>query len=179
MLPRDNTAFVVIDVQENLLNVMHEKAHLLDRLQRLIRGMQVLEIPTILTEQYPKGLGYTVNAVKNLLPKAEPIEKRVFGCCDEQKFVSVLKSTECTNVVVAGIEAHVCVYQTVRQLLDLGYSVEVVTDGVDSRNPDDKKVALEKLRSEGARLTTVEMVLFELQRIAEGESFKAISGIIK
>lgn len=179
MLRQNDTTFVVIDVQEKIADVMHQKDILLDKLQRLIRGMQTLEIPIILTEQYPKGLGHTVNAVKNLLPKMDPLEKRVFSCCDDTDFVSEIQSTGSRNIVVSGIEAHVCVYQTVRQLLDLGYEVEVVADAVDSRNSYDKEIALEKMQSCGARLTTVEMVLFELQGIAEGKQFKAISEIIK
>lgn len=179
MLSRENTALIVIDVQERIANVMHEKEFLIDRLQRLIRGARVLEIPILLTEQYPKGLGATVNALRNVLDEYHPIEKIAFSCCNDEKFMAALEDLKCRNLLVCGIETHVCIYQTVMQLLEQEYHIEIVTDAVSSRHLYNKELALEKLRDYGADLTSVEMALFELQEIASGDRFKKISGIIK
>ncbi|MCF7805534.1 MAG: hydrolase [Candidatus Marinimicrobia bacterium] len=179
MLDRENTALVLIDVQDKLFRVMHDKDQLLDKLQRLVRGMQILEVPIILTEQYPRGLGHTVNGLANLIPDITPLEKRVFSCCDDQGFTEMLEESGRTDIVACGIEAHVCVYQTVAQLCEREYTVEVVADGITSRTPYDKEIGLRKMEQLGAGLTTVEMVLFELQRVAKGEKFKQISQVIK
>lgn len=179
MLFKESTVFLIIDVQEKITKVMGNKQQLLDKLHRLIRGMQILEIPTLVTEQYPKGLGPTIEMITQLLPDVSPMEKQVFNCCDDPTFMKTLDATGCKNVIVSGIETHVCVYQTVSHLLDANYHVEVVADAVDSRHPLDKEVGLKKMQSGGAELTTVEMVLFELQRIAQGDQFKQISQVIK
>lgn len=179
MIQKHNTALLVIDVQEKLFPVMHDKQTLLEKVRRIIQGVQILDMPVILTEQYPKGLGTTVDELIQVLDTYSPIEKKVFGCCADAGFVEVLEQTKGDNILVSGIEAHVCVYQTVVQLLERGYHVEVVADAVDSRFPLDKRTALQKVRDLGGLLTTVEMVLFELQQIAQGEQFKALSRLIK
>lgn len=179
MLTRDNTALVVIDVQEKITNVMHEKAFLLENLKRLIQGAQVLDIPLLVTEQYPKGLGATVNAIRNVLEDYNPIEKIAFSCCDDDNFMSTLENSDRKNLLIAGIETHVCVYQTVMQLLEQQYHIEIVADAVSSRQLYNKELALNKLRDYGADISSVEMALFELQEIASGDRFKKISHIIK
>ena len=179
MLSKDNAVFLIIDVQEKITEVMGNKQELLDKLNRLIRGMQILDVPTLITEQYPKGLGPTIDMITTLLPNISATEKRVFSCCGDPNFMERLDATGRGNVIVAGIETHVCVYQTVTQLLEANYQVEVVADAVDSRNSFDKEVALQKMQARGAELTTVEMVLFELQRVAKGDQFKQISQVIK
>jgi len=178
MLQADNTVLLLIDVQEKITNVMHDKSRLLDKLQRLIAGIDVLGIPMLATEQYPAGLGPTMPEL-HLDPEIVPVEKITFSCCDNPQFMDQLQALNRTTVLVAGIETHVCVYQTVRQLLTRNYSVEVVTDAVDSRNLSDREIALQRMRDEGAGMTTVEMVLFELLKKAGDDTFKAISGIIK
>ncbi len=179
MLRRDNTVILVIDMQKKLLNVMPNKDWVIERVQRLIKGGQILELPIIVTEQYKKGLGSTDDALVESLKVYEPIEKRVFSCCNDNRFMEVLDSFGCSNILVSGIESHVCVYQTVAQLIESGYHVEVVSDATDSRSPMDKEVSLQKMRDIGATVTTVEMCLFELQQIASGDTFKAISNLIK
>jgi len=179
MLTRDNTALVIIDVQEKIANVMHDKGFLLDNLGRLIQGAQVLDIPILLTEQYPKGLGSTVSAIRNVLEDYDPIEKIAFSCCNDDHFMTALEKLDRKNLLIAGIETHVCVYQTVMPLLEQQYHIEIVSDAVSSRKLYNKELALNKLRDYGADITSVEMALFELQEIASGDRFKKISHIIK
>ena len=179
MLAKDNTVLVVIDVQDKLARVMHDRERLLDNLPRLIRGAQVLGVPVIWVEQNPRGLGPTVPEVADLLTGLEPIHKLSFSCCREEAFLRALRATGRRQAVLAGIEAHVCVYQTAADLVALGYRVEVVSDAVSSRTPENRAVGLGKVREEGASITGVETVLFELLGAAEGTAFKEILKVVR
>jgi nicotinamidase-related amidase len=139
----------------------------------------VLEIPILLTEQYPKGLGPTLPEIKELLPDVKPIEKVSFNCCDEEVFCQALEALKRKQVLIAGIEAHICVYQTAMALFRAGYEVQVVGDSVASREPENKLVCLLKMGAAGVSPTTVEMALFELLKVAKGDKFKQISNIVK
>jgi nicotinamidase-related amidase len=179
MLTVDNTVLVVIDVQEKLFNVMHRKENLINNLQKLIKGIQVLDIPVIITEQYPQGLGNTLPEIKQIVPEIEPIAKLSFSCCNDKNFIDKFEATGRKQVLISGIESHVCVYQTAADLVKSGYEVYVVTDTVSSRTQENKEIGLNLMNSMGAILTGTETVLFELLKIASGENFKAISRIIK
>ena len=178
-LTTDNTVLVVIDFQERLFPVMHDKEKLLRNVVKLIKGVKVLEIPVVLTEQYPKGLGPTIPEIKELLPDIKPIEKVCFNCCDEESFCKSLESLKRRQVLIAGIEAHICVYQTAITLSRAGYEVQVVGDCVSSREPENKLVSLFKMGAAGISPTTTEMALFELLKVAKGDKFKQISNIVK
>jgi nicotinamidase-related amidase len=175
----DNTALLLIDFQERLFPVMHDKERLLNNVLKLVKGAQVLEIPIIVTEQYPKGLGPTIPEIKGLIPDLKAVEKVCFSCCDEIAFMERLGGLKRSQVLVAGIEAHICVYQTAVALARASYQVEVVADGVSSREADNRAVALTKLGQMGILPTSVEMALFELLKIAKGDKFKQISAIVK
>jgi nicotinamidase-related amidase len=179
LLTTDNTALLVIDMQARLFPVMHEKEKLLRNVIKLIKGVQVLEVPVILTEQYPRGLGPTLPGIKELLPEVQPVEKVSFNCCDEEVFCKALGALKRKQVLVAGIEAHICVYQTAMALSRAGYDVEVVGDCVSSREPENKLVSLLKMGVVGVSPTTTEMALFELLKVASGDKFKQISNIVK
>lgn len=179
MLNRKNTVLVLVDIQEKLFQIIHEKEALLANLQKLVKGAKVLKIPIIWAEQNPKGLGPTVPELRDLLSDLRPIEKRSFSCCGQQKFVQQLKKVQCKQVLVAGIEAHVCVFQTVMDLYALGYEAQVVKDGVSSRTPENMQVGLGRIKDAGMVLTSVEMALFELLKVAEGDEFKQILKIVK
>lgn len=179
MLEVENTALVVIDVQEKFYRVMDEKESLLENLQKLIKGILVLNIPIIHTEQYPKGLGLTLPEISSHMPEIKPISKVAFSCCGEENFLQELKKVNRKQLLVCGIESHVCVYQTVTDLLKAGYEVQVVVDVVTSRTGENKEIGLERMKAEGAKLTCIEMALFELLKIAEGDAFKEISKIVK
>lgn len=179
MLTTDDTVLVIIDIQDRLVRVMHDKEKLVRNVLKLIRGAQVLEIPIVLTEQYPAGLGPTLPEITGLIPDVKPIEKFCFSCCDEDAFCQALASLNCKKVLIAGIEAHVCVYQTAMALLQTGYEVQVVVDCVSSRELENKTVSLTKLGNAGINPTTTEMALFELLKVAKGDKFKQISNIVK
>lgn len=179
MLAIDNAVLVVIDIQDRLFRVMHDKEKLLQNVLKLVKGVQVLDIPVVLTEQYPAGLGPTLPEISRLLPDIQPIEKYCFSCCDEERFRQTLESSKRKQVLIAGIEAHICVYQTAMALLDSGYEVHVVVDCVASREAASKEVSLTKMSNAGVSLTTTEMALFELLKVGKGEKFKRISKIVK
>lgn len=175
----ENTVLLLIDFQERLFPVMHDKEKLLGNVVKLIKGAVILEIPFIVTEQYPKGLGPTIAEIKNLIPHVKPVEKTCFSCGDEPAFAEALGALKRKQVLVAGIEAHICTYQTAAALARAGYQVEVVSDCVSSRDPENKAVAVSKMAMLGIMPTTTEMALFELLKVARGDKFKAISAILK
>jgi nicotinamidase-related amidase len=179
MLSVDTTVLVFIDVQGKLWNVMHEKEILLENLQKLVKGIRLLQVPTIATEQNPKGLGPTLPELTQLLPDIKPFPKFCFSCCQEKGFHDALVSLNRKQVLICGIEAHICVYQTALELLKSGYEVQILADCVSSRNARNRDIALARLQSEGAQLTTTEMALFELLGTAESPFFKELSRIIK
>ena len=179
LLSPENTVLVAIDFQERLFPVMHDKEKLLRQVVKLIQGAKVLEIPVILTEQYPRGLGPTIPEIAELLPDTKPIEKTCFSCCDAESFRDSLEATGRKQVLICGIEAHICVYQTAVTLFQAGYTVQVVADCVSSRDPENKIVSLFKLGSAGINPTTMETALFELLKVAGGDKFKQISNIVK
>jgi len=179
MLTIDNTALIIIDVQEKLFRVIHNNELLLGNLQKIISGARALGIPILVTEQNPAGLGTTVPVLKNLLADIQPVSKFSFSCCGEERCREELAGLKRTQLLLAGIETHICVYQTALDLLEQGYEVEVLADCVGSRTPDNKSLGLEKMKQAGAQITAVEMALFELQRVAKGESFKEISKLVK
>ena len=175
----DNTVLTLIDIQGNLANAMYGKEALFKGIKQLIKGATTLEIPVILTEQNPKGLGPTIPEVKELLPDITAIPKMSFNCCDNEEYMEALKSHGKKNVLIAGIESHICVYQTAAALLDMVYEVEVVTDAVASRSPENRRLALKKMEGMGIKMTSVEMALFEMIKTADHEKFREIVKIIK
>lgn len=179
MLYTEKTVLLVIDVQEKLARVMAEKESLVPNLQKLIKGVRVLGLPVILTEQYPQGLGTTIPEVITLLPDIKPLTKMCFNCCDNEIFLENLKSSKRQQVLIAGIESHVCVYQTASALPGAGYEVQVVADCVSSRTLANKKIAIHKMRDVGISITSTEIALFELLKTAENKNFKDISQIVK
>jgi nicotinamidase-related amidase len=170
---------LVIDIQDRLFPVMHDKDELLNRVLILVDGLKILNIPILVTEQYPKGLGATLDPLAAALDHSEVIEKLCFSCCGEPSFISALGKQGKLMVIICGIEAHVCVLQTVIDLVEKGYSPMVVADCISSRNPDDKAVAIERMRHEGALITTSESLLFELMVEAGTTQFKSISRLVK
>jgi nicotinamidase-related amidase len=178
MLNANDTALVLIDVQAKLLPAIHEREALLDNLSRLLRGAKALGVPVVATEQNPAGLGPTVPELAGLL-EGPPIAKMSFGCCGEPAFLEALSRLGRRSILAAGIEAHVCVYQTVAGLLEAGYEVQVVADGVSSRKAANRDLALARMAAAGAKITSVEMALFEMLGAAEGSAFKQILQIVK
>ena len=179
MLDANNTAFILVDVQGKLAQLMHDRDRLFDNLQRLVRGMQVLDIPILWAEQNPAHMGKTIPELSALFSDAAPITKMAFSCCGEPRFTQALEALGRKQILVAGIETHVCIYQTAADLLGLGYEVEVVGDAVSSRVRANRQIALHEIRACGARITSVEMALFELLRTAEHPKFRDILAIVR
>jgi nicotinamidase-related amidase len=179
MLKPENTALVIIDIQSKLWNVMSEKEALLDNAGKLVKGMQVLGVPIILTEQNPQGLGPTQPELMKLMPEVRPLPKFCFSCYQDQGFRQALRGLQRKQVLIAGIEAHICVYQTTLELLDAGYEVQVVADVVSSRVLRNRDIALSRVQSEGAKLTITEMAIYELLQTAESPRFKELLKVIK
>jgi nicotinamidase-related amidase len=179
MISSADTALVLVDVQAKLAPAMHDKEILLENLKRLLRGVRVLGIPILWTEQNPAGLGPTLPEIADLLPDQKPIGKFSFSCCGSKQFVEKLNALNRKNLLIAGIEAHVCIYQTAADLINLQCNVQIVADAVASRTPENKLIGLEKSKFVGACLTSTETVLFELLKDAKSEKFKEISKIVK
>ena len=175
-----NPYLVVIDVQERLFPVMNEKEAFLKNLQILIKGFKLFGLPILLTEQVPDKLGPTIEPVRSILKDTEPIIKSSFSCAGDPGFLSQTDGLNTRDgIVLAGIETHVCVYQTERDLIRRGQHVEVVTNAVASRDANNHRIALDRIRNNGGFLTTVEMVLFNIQERAGGATFKELVKLVK
>ena len=179
MFAIDKTILLLIDVQGQLAQLMYEKEKLFKSLGALIQGMKILEVPIIWMEQIPKNLGPTSEAVSKYLTKEEPIEKFSFSCCGEPRFMDEFKKAGRTQVLLTGIETHICVFQTGYDLINQGCEVQVVTDCVSSRTKENKEVGIQRIVQSGGQATCVEMVFFELLRAAQGDKFKQIIKLIK
>lgn len=181
-LNRTNAVLVVIDVQEKLLPVIDEGEEVVRNIERLIRGCHILGVPSLVTEQYVKGLGPTVEPLRTALAEGsgyKPIEKTCFSAQGCEPFVAQLATLERKQVLIAGIETHVCVYQTVTDLLRAGFAVTILADAVSSRTPRNRNIALQRMVADGAKLSSTEMALFELTVVSGTEEFKAISRLVK
>ncbi|HET8575955.1 MAG TPA: hydrolase [Methylomirabilota bacterium] len=181
-LARERTALVVLDVQERLFHAMDA-----DHREEVMRNIKVLaaagrrlKVPILVTEQYPKGLGHTLDELKHALgPGVEPIEKVTFSCCGVEPFRARLAAAGVRHVVLTGIEAHVCVLMSALDLLASGYSVHVVADAVTSRTQGNWRLAMDQLRQAGAVVTATETVLFQLLRQADTEDFRELARLIR
>jgi nicotinamidase-related amidase len=179
MLEVQNCCLVVVDVQGKLAQLMHDKENLFKSIEILIKAARILDIPILWCQQCPDSLGPTIPQIAELLAAYEPINKASFSCCEHNEFNKRLKALKRPQVLLCGIETHVCIYQTAIDLLDAGYSVDVVTDAVSSRTLENKEIAISRMAAEGANITTTEMALFELLRTAVHPNFKQIAELVK
>jgi hypothetical protein len=179
MLNRENTTLAFIDVQGRLHEIMPDKAALDAHLERLIRCAQLLDVPVLVSEQLPEKLGATNEPFRTLLEAEKSIAKSAFSCCGEPAFMEALEASGKRQVLLAGIEAHICVYQTAIDLLEAGYEVFVAADAVASRSAENKALALEAMRAAGAKILPAEAMLFALLRDAADPCFKALLKLIK
>lgn len=178
-IKKEQTAAVIVDVQERLFPAIHNHEQLSKNMQLLIEGLKILEVPIKVTEQYRKGLGETIPELEILIKDFPHSEKTAFSCCDEPAFMELIRTSEIKNIVLAGIESHICVMQTAIDLLEKGYHPVVVEDCVASRNPENKRIAINRLLQSGVTVTSYESLLFELCRYAGTDAFKAISKLVK
>lgn len=179
MLSVENTLLVVIDLQERLMPIINDTEKLENKCEIFIKGCRLLDISILTTQQYTKGLGETIPSIKNALGDFEPIEKIAFSCYGDPGFVKKLHEIGKNDILIVGIEAHICVQQTVLEMLDNGYNVYVIADCIGSRIETDREYALERMKQAGAVLTTAESMLFELLKTADHPKRKEISHLVK
>lgn len=179
MLKRDDAVLVFIDVQGRLAAIMHDKEALDANLARMIGGAKLLELPILGTEQIPEKMGATNEPFRSLLDGVQMIGKSTFSCCGEPEFMEALQAVGKRQVILVGIEAHICVYQTAIDLLEEGVEVFVVADAVSSRAPENRALALQAMRDAGARVIPTETVLFALLRDAADPRFKPLLKWVK
>ncbi|HJQ24814.1 MAG TPA: hydrolase [Blastocatellia bacterium] len=179
-LSREHAALAVIDMQEAFRSVIPDFSEVAARIGKAVQGARLLEVPVIVTEQYPKGLKHTAEEILPHLPaQSQAIEKLCFSSCDAEAFQAQLAERQIKQVMICGIEAHICVTQTVLDLLAGNYEVFLLVDCITSRKRESKEVALARLTQAGAVPSNLEMALFEMMRTAESPQFKAVQSLIK
>jgi nicotinamidase-related amidase len=177
-LDRSTAALAVVDIQERLTPVMLNFAPVEKYARAMILAAREMGIPVLATEQYPKGLGATIPTIREALG-APPLVKMHFSCGCDEGFKKALAATGKKQVMVVGMESHVCVFQTVRDLLEQGYEVFVCADAVTSRFEEHRRIALEQMRDMGAVITSAETCIFDLLHVAGTPEFKKVSALVK
>ena len=171
-------ALVVIDVQDGFQKLIPDFDPTAENIATAVRGFTILNVPILVTEQYPKGLGPTIQTVKDALPEGtQIIEKTAFSSCGAASFVERLKDVE--QVIICGLETHICVSQTAHDLIDRGFQVHVLTECVCSRFAHAKAAGLAKMQAAGVIPSSIEMAFFELMRDSKHADFKAVQQLIK
>jgi nicotinamidase-related amidase len=175
----DDSILLVIDPQEKLVRMIHNHEEVVQTISRLLKFASIFRIPVVLTEHYPQGLGHTVDEIKQDLPEYQPIVKRVFSCFGVPEFSDALSQAGRKRLLVAGIETHICVCQTVLDAIHRGYQVQVIADAVGTRRREDHQMALGRMRQAGAVITTSEAVLYEVTERADTQEFKRLLDLVK
>ncbi|MCB0732185.1 MAG: isochorismatase family protein [Ignavibacteriae bacterium] len=178
ILKNENTALLIVDIQERIISVMRKHESLIENVVKLVKGIKVLNIPIFYTEQYPKGLGPTVKQIKNEL-NGDAVKKLTFSCSGADNLFERLKNNNIEQIIVCGVESHVCVQQTVFDLLINNFQVNLAVNAVSSRFKVDYETAIKRMEKHGAEITTVESILFELLEVCGTPEFKGVSSLIK
>ncbi|MBI5050353.1 MAG: hydrolase [Nitrospirae bacterium] len=178
-LNKEHTGIVIVDVQAKLISVMSRSEFVISNIIKLLHLARLFNLPVILTEQFPKMLGTTIPEVKKVLSLYDPLQKMAFDCCDVEPFNDRLQSAGLENIILAGVETHICILQTCSSLLERGYNVHVPQDAVDSRTEENWHVGIELMKKAGAVITSAETVIFQMLRTAGTEEFKEMLKIIK
>jgi len=179
MLDTKNCCLVVVDIQGKLAQLMYNKDVLFRNIRILIQAAKILDIPILWCQQCPDALGPTVPEIAELLTDFKPINKASFSCCLCEEFNERLNTLARQQVLLCGIESHVCIYQTAVDLLQKGFNVDLVADAVSSRTLENKQVAVERMTASGVNISSTEMALFELLKTAEHPHFKQIAKFVK
>ena len=175
-LKKEDCLLLVIDIQERLIPVIHQHEEVIHNANILLKGMEILGVPVIVTEQYPKGLGNTCKEIL-LGEDAKVMEKITFSCLANDYIKESVQSKK--QIIICGVEAHICVLKTALDLLDEGFEVHLITDAVSSRKKENKQVAIERMKQSGVFISSTEMILFQLLDKAGTDEFKLISKLIK
>lgn len=179
-LDPSKAGLLVVDVQEKLFPLVEHPCEMLENLQKLVKGCNLFQLPTVVSEQYPKGLGSTIGALKDIVaPEAVYREKTTFACSKDKALQDTIHAAKRKQWIVAGIEAHVCILQTVRALVEEGMQVFVAIDAISSRSAYDCSVAISEMRDLGVRISTTETLLFEMMSDSTKPQFRALSALIK
>jgi len=176
---KENALIIAIDFQEAIMPAMAGRENLERKAEILLKGANVLNVPIVVSQQYTKGLGNTIPSLAEAIGEFDYIDKTSFSCLGNQRFKELLLQKQARDVIVTGIEAHVCVLQTVLDLIEMEYRVFLAADCVSSRSDEDKAYALRRMEQAGAVITTVESILFELVGDATHPDRKAISALVK
>jgi nicotinamidase-related amidase len=180
LLKVETSCLLVVDIQEKFVPIIHEYDRVVERARVMLEGAGLLGVPVIVSEQYPKGLGKTVPDLVEAFPeKAEVHDKTAFGCLGDGAIRERVESLGRKQVIVCGIETHICVNQTVHQLLEAGFEVHLIEDALGSRAPENREIGLAKMRASGAISSCAEMALFELMGGAKHPNFKEVQALIK
>lgn len=177
MLNPSTALLVIIDVQERLIPAVQDSEIVINNLRTMIQGAQLFGIPILLAEQIK--LGAIVPGIKELLPSTSSIVKKSFSCCGEERFIQSLEESERNQILLGGVECHVCVHQTAMDLLARGYETYVLEDCVSSRAAANRETGLRRMNAEGVKSTSTEMALYELLRVAEGEGIRSLTRLVK
>lgn len=176
LLDAEESCLLIVDIQDKLTPLVHESEKFVSHCHWLLQAANMLHIPVIVAEQYPKGLGHTIPALQQALPAATPIiNKTAFSCARDKDWLYQLKKIDRSQVIIIGIETHVCVLQTALDLLQEELTVYVVADAVSARHIDDHKYALDRMNGEGVIITTREMVVFEWLGHSDSDLFRKVS----
>ncbi|MCP4452947.1 MAG: isochorismatase family protein [Planctomycetes bacterium] len=175
----DQACLVVVDIQGKLAQMMCEKEALFAQTEILLEAFAELNMPILWCQQVPEALGPTIESIQALLSGQHPIDKACFSAWKNSDFKTRLINSDRSQVVLCGIEAHICIYQTARDLLENGFQVEIVAEAVSSRTPENKAIGLNRIQKMGGQVTSVEMLLFDLLKTAEHPSFKALAKLIR
>lgn len=176
---KEDSLVMIVDYQEKLMPFIDCNEEILERACVLLKGLELLEVPMMVTRQYPKGLGDTITTIKELTKGAPIYDKIAFSCYVDEAIKKAVKDSGKKNIIICGIEAHVCILQTLIDLQEDGFQVILVEDCISSRKANDKEIALIRGRAQGAYITTTESILFELLKYAGTDVFKQISKLVK
>jgi nicotinamidase-related amidase len=179
LLEKENTGIIIIDIQEKLMEVMGQKQRVFDNVIRLLELSKIFGLSVLFTEQYPKWLGPTLPEIVETSPSYDPINKMHFNCCDVEAFNEKLKSLGSKNLIVVGVETHICVFQTCVSLLERGYSIHVPQDAMSSRTDENWQVGLRLMEKAGAYITSTETIIYQIMKKAGTTEFKKMLKVIK
>lgn len=178
-IDKDKALAIFVDYQEKLIPAQFDRVRFIDNSVKLAIGLITLDVPIIVSEQYPKGLGTTVEDLKNISDFPEGMPKTSFSCILDEDIKKAVKESGAKHIIISGCETHICVLQTVMDLIEMGLSVYLITDCCTSRTEANHNIGIERAKQEGAFVSSLEGILFELQRVSGGDAFKTISNLIK
>jgi nicotinamidase-related amidase len=170
---------VLIDIQEKLFPYVKDKKQLLEQITKLIRFATIMKIPLILTEHYPRGLGPTIQEIRNILPEYSPITKITFSAFRSKKFLQKIQDTKIKTLLICGIESHICIEQTALDGLSLGLNIHIISDAISSRRNQDLQMGIQKMQQSGGIISTTEMAMYEILERADIPEFKDVLKLVK